>query len=318
MIPQWCFRHPEVHRDLTEWKMQPWKFFKIWPFLAKLPVPPRRKKSIFGPWKNIPEKGVNQFSVSENIPGDTFQASQGTGDKEIAHKGWSYFFALLGQNWKIFLGHCLYLKMIPQWCFRHPEVHRDLTEWKMQPWKFFKIWPFLAKLPVPPRRKKSIFGPWKNIPEKGVNQFSVSENIPGDTFQASQGTGDKEIAHKGWSYFFALLGQNWKIFLGHCLYLKMIPQWCFRHPEVHRDLTEWKMQPWKFFKIWPFLAKLPVPPRRKKSIFGPWKNIPEKGVNQFSVSENIPGDTFQASQGTGDKEIAHKGWSYFFALLGQN
>ena len=61
--------------------------FKIWPFLSKLPVPPRRKKSIFGPRKNIPEKGVNQLSVSENIPGDTFQASRGTAEKEIAHKG---------------------------------------------------------------------------------------------------------------------------------------------------------------------------------------------------------------------------------------
>ena len=37
--------------------------------------------------ENISEKGLNQFRVSENIVGDTFQASQRTGDKEIAHKG---------------------------------------------------------------------------------------------------------------------------------------------------------------------------------------------------------------------------------------
>ena len=49
-------------------------------------TPKEEKCQILNPEKNVQDKGVNRSSVIKNIPGDTFQGSQGTVDKEIAQK----------------------------------------------------------------------------------------------------------------------------------------------------------------------------------------------------------------------------------------
>ena len=173
MIPKGVFRHAEIPRDINKWKMPTWKFGHFWPKTMDLPL---GKKSIFGRNTNILLKTSNRISVSENVPWDNFLASQGTRDKEIAHKRWSH-----GKRWtgNSLSGRYLHLKMIPKGVFRHAEIPRDINKWKMPTSKFGHFWPKTMDLPL---GKTSIFGRNTNILLKTSNRISVSENVPWDNF----------------------------------------------------------------------------------------------------------------------------------------
>ena len=155
---------------------------KIWSKLVKIgpiaPTPPEEKFDFWTPQKF----SLNRFQSIQRIrkrpPGHVLGLPRDRGQRNSPQKMKSF----LGQNKNSLSGLCLYLKMIPKWLFRHAEVPRDLNEWKMSTSKFGQNWSKLALSPLPPQRKNSIFGPAKNFHWIGSNRFSVSENVPRDTF----------------------------------------------------------------------------------------------------------------------------------------
>ena len=86
---------------------------------------PFGKKSILGRKTNILLKASNRISMSENVPLDTFWASQGTRDKEIAHKRWTQD---KGKRENSSSGRYLHLKMIPKGIIRYAEMAKDIKE----------------------------------------------------------------------------------------------------------------------------------------------------------------------------------------------
>ena len=87
MIPKEGLRHAKIPRDINKWKMPISKFGHFWPKTLELPF---EKKSTFGRNTNILLKGSNLISASDKVPWETFQASQGTRDQEIAYNRQSH------------------------------------------------------------------------------------------------------------------------------------------------------------------------------------------------------------------------------------
>ena len=85
MIPKGVLGHAEIRRDTNKRIMSSLRFGYSWPNTMALLL---WKKSIFGRNTNILLTLSFRKSVFEEVPWDTFKASQGTGDKEIAHKRW--------------------------------------------------------------------------------------------------------------------------------------------------------------------------------------------------------------------------------------
>ena len=210
---------------------------------------PLGKKSIFGRNTNFLLKASNRISVSENVPWDTFQTSRGTRDKEIGYERWSQ-----SESWEesFFSGRYFYFKMIPKGLFWHAQISRNKHKCKVPTSKFGHFWPKTMDLPL---GKKSIFGRNTNILLKASNRISVSENVPWDSFKASRGTRDKEIAYERWSQ-----SESWGgiFFSGPYFHFKMIPKGVLRHAEISREINRWQIPTSKFGHFWPKTMDLPV------------------------------------------------------------
>ena len=173
MIPKGVLRHAEIPWDINKWKMPTSKFGQFWPKTMDLPL---GKKSFFRRNTRIFLKACNRIGASENVPWDPFKASQGTRDKEIAHKRWSQ-----GESWteNSLSEHYLHLKMIPKAVLRHPQIPRVITKWKMPTSKFGHFWPKTMDLPL---GKKTTFGRNTTVLLKASNPINVSENLTSETF----------------------------------------------------------------------------------------------------------------------------------------